>query len=101
MKEIRPNLKWMRTPSGWNLQIRVSLPKGYELAISKAHSQLTDRKRLSLELVPSPKSKGGTQEVLIPFPELPTTDLTVDLADTNGKRVGGGKVVVFEDVDEK
>lgn len=101
MKEIRPNVKWVRTQSGWNLQIQVVLPKGYELASPQPQLQLADPDRLSLDLVPNPKSQGGTREVLIPFPELPAADLVVDLVDGSGKRVGGGKAVVFEDVDEK
>lgn len=101
MKELRPNFKWVRTQSGWDLQIRVVLPRGYELTSPQPDLQLTDPDRLSLDLVPNSKSQGGTQEVLIPFSKLPAADLVVDLEDGSGKRVGGGKVVAIDDSDEK
>lgn len=101
MKKIRPDLKWVQTQLGWNLQIRVVLSAGYKLEMPEAPAQLSDLDHLSLDLVPDSKSKGGIQEVSIPFPKRPKTELSIEVKDVSGKSVGGGKVVFLDDADEK
>ena len=101
MKNPAPEISLSRTPTGALLHLRMEVPAGYVLqAPPTAHAAESARVVIQWhrdKKVVSPHM----QELFVSLPALSHPSVEVEVRDADGKRVGGGAVVILEEADDK